>query len=161
MGLESYALESRRLGVTDRARSEDTAHEVVEEVLHVATTLRDMAEARTSETVWAGTQRTAARTYAQCSGRPTPTRTSTMTAGKQGTPCALRERCERLDTGADVRREAAYEPASAHALTDKQLGAGRRLGGNLHAGVFNSILHIALDQEDVAQRTAGNAGKTR
>jgi len=42
VGLESYALESRRLGVTDRARSEDTAHEVVEEVLHVATTLRDM-----------------------------------------------------------------------------------------------------------------------
>jgi len=42
VGLESYALESRRLGVTDRARSEDTAHEVVEEVLHVAIKLRDM-----------------------------------------------------------------------------------------------------------------------
>ena len=27
--------------------------------------------------------------------------------------------------------------------------------------MFNSILHIALDQEDVAQRTAGNAGKTK
>ena len=42
MGLESYALESRRRGVTDRTRSEDSKHEVVEKVLHVATTLRDM-----------------------------------------------------------------------------------------------------------------------
>jgi len=42
VGLESYAVESRRRGVTDRTRSEDFELEVVEEVLHVATTLRDM-----------------------------------------------------------------------------------------------------------------------
>ena len=42
MGLESYALESRRRGVTDRTQSEDTGHEEVEEVLKVAATLHDM-----------------------------------------------------------------------------------------------------------------------
>ena len=42
MGIESYALESRRRGVTDRTRSEDIEHEVIKEVLQVATTLRDM-----------------------------------------------------------------------------------------------------------------------
>jgi len=46
VGLVSYALESRRRGVTDRTQSEDTAHEVVEEVLTVATTLRDMGRGR-------------------------------------------------------------------------------------------------------------------
>ena len=42
MGLESYALKSRRRGVTDRTQSEDTGHEEVKQVLNVATTLHDM-----------------------------------------------------------------------------------------------------------------------
>ena len=48
MGLESYALESRRRGVTDRTQSEDTGHEEVEEVLNVATTLHNMGRVRNS-----------------------------------------------------------------------------------------------------------------
>jgi len=46
MGLESYALESRRRGVIDRTQSEDIGHEEVEEVLNVANTLHDMGRGR-------------------------------------------------------------------------------------------------------------------
>ena len=42
LGSDSYALESRRRWVTGRARWEDPELEVVEEALHVATTLHDM-----------------------------------------------------------------------------------------------------------------------
>jgi hypothetical protein len=67
VGLESYALESRRRGVTDRTRSEDTEHEVIEEVLQVATTLRDMGRGENVRNGVGGEQ-TAVRTHAQCFG---------------------------------------------------------------------------------------------
>jgi hypothetical protein len=74
VGLESYALESRRRGATDRTQSEDTGHEEVEEVLHVATTLRDMGRGKNVRNGVSGEQ-TAAHTHAhwQCSRRPTST----------------------------------------------------------------------------------------
>ena len=65
MGLESYALESRQRGLTNRARSEDSELEVVEDVLHVATTLRDMGRGENVRNGVGGEQ-TAARTNAQC-----------------------------------------------------------------------------------------------
>ena len=52
-----------------------------------------------------------------------------------------------------------YGQTSTYDLTDKQLGAGRLFSGNLQAGVLKSILHIALDQEEVAQRTRATSEK--
>ena len=72
LGSDSYALESRRRWVTGRARWEDPELEVVEEVLHVATTLHDMDRGESVRNSLGGDSGTAARTHAQCSRRPTP-----------------------------------------------------------------------------------------
>jgi hypothetical protein len=86
--------------VTDRTRSEDSELEVVEEVLHVATALRDMGRGKhVRNSSGAGS----ADGSSHQAVRLTSTRTNATTAGKLETPCALRDRCKRWETGVDVR----------------------------------------------------------
>ena len=86
----------------DRTRSEDTEHEVVEEVLHVATTLRDMGRGenvRSSMGAGSADGNAYPRAVPTTSTRPNP-----MIAERLETPCVLRECCEGWKMGVDVRR---------------------------------------------------------
>ena len=88
--------------MTGRTHSEDAKHEVVEEALHVVTTLRDMGRGENVRNSLGGGSNVLTRRAL----RPTSIRRSPTTAGWLNTPCALRESCERWETGVDARRGA-------------------------------------------------------
>ena len=114
------------------------------------------AEASTSEPVRAQARQTPARAHVV---RPTSTRTNATTAGKLETPCALRDRCKRWETGVDVRREreATNEQASAERFRTSSVGAAR--GSRKIPGGPNAQVHptpCAISAIGVQSKRAGS-----